>query len=233
MKKLYSVPFGFLITVFLLTSAHALSFSFSDKDFLGGASWGTMEITVFDADELQVRYDAASSAVIPDDSEVTGFGFTFVPNTTLPGPIRNPLDGDFDGDRDDLNWLRLNNLNAIPQPANGDEFSPNITKDDYYFGVTEGDNNNFSPPGILPGEYDVFYLNFSGLDFNNINFNLNNFVALTGIRLQSLPQEINGGSLFLASGGVPIPEPVSMLLFGTGLVGIGGYIRKKVKKNDT
>jgi hypothetical protein len=30
--------------------------------------------------------------------------------------------------------------------------------------------------------------------------------------------------------GQPIPEPVSMLLFGTGLVGVGGYIRRKLKK---
>ncbi len=211
--------------LFSVTEAEALSYTFSDQDFLSGASWGTMNITAFDNDTLAVRYDAAPDTIIPSGSQVTGFGFAF---GSTPTGVANPADGDNTGDRDDLDWIVLNNLNAIPNPANGDEFIPNVTKFDFDFGVTEGNANNFNPPGILPGEFDIYFINFTGLIVDLSALDLTDFVDLTGIRLQSLPDDISGGSLFLVGdngGNGQVPEPGTIVLFGSGLIGLALYRR--------
>jgi hypothetical protein len=151
MRKSIGLILNLLVLLFSLTSAHAILVSFSDKDFLNGASWGTMDIAASAANTLQVRYGASPSSIIPTSSQVTGFGFTFIPSNLVADSVTNPANDLYMNDRGDLKWIKLKNLNAIPNPSNADQFAPAVSKADYFFGVTEGNANNIPPPGYPAG----------------------------------------------------------------------------------
>ena len=228
MKK-YAIGLLAIMLVLLIgaVGAHAALITFHDQDFLDGKSWGTMEITVEDIDTLRISYSAETW--IPVGSKLTGFGFDF--DTAAIG-ISNPADNTFDFDQNDLNWLKGSiRYGSIPQPYNGDDFSPAITKYDYTLFVTEGNANNFTPPGIEGGETDVFYVDFDQAIFASFaDPEIYDFVNFTGIRLQSLPDEINEGSLYLAGDPSPVPIPGSLMLLGSGLIGLFGVRRRTAKE---
>ncbi|MEO8727386.1 MAG: PEP-CTERM sorting domain-containing protein [Acidobacteriaceae bacterium] len=85
------------------------------------------------------------------------------------------------------------------------------------------DNLLFVPPN--PG-----YLDFNGLGFDITNGDLVNIYYNNGAyELISQNGAFDTDGTFTLSGGgpPPIPEPSSILLFGTGLLGAAGAIRRK------
>ncbi|HEX5875641.1 MAG TPA: cistern family PEP-CTERM protein [Pyrinomonadaceae bacterium] len=98
------------------------------------------------------------------------------------------------------------------------------------FGFTTGNSGNFASgsvnDGLLPGESASFTV--SGAAF--AGFTEEQICNAIFVRFQNVPSAGGSGGSDVGTPGGEIPEPSSILLLGSALIGLGGYARRKFKR---
>jgi len=159
----------------------------------------------------------------PSGSTITGIGFDLVP-------------GDFDASDNDstgLNGFTGAQANAVPIGSSVFSFTDGALGNvahgfgdtvvlDFAFITGSNFNGGNVGSGISPGESATFSVDsalFAGMTEEEI-------CNAIFVRFQNVPTA-EGSDVGVAN---PIPEPSSMLLLGSALIGLGGYVRRRMKR---
>jgi hypothetical protein len=106
--------------------------------------------------------------------------------------------------------------------------------DNIYFTDTTDGPNNVYLDSFSSSDYDRFHLFRLTNDSDYLSYLANPLTLYTGTIIVGWNDGYTGDAdyddIIIAMTRNPVPEPVSMLLFGTGLIGIGGYARRRFKK---
>ena len=233
MKKLALLIFGMVLVCAVGLNAYALPFTFSGSDE-GGTGSATMDISLSGTIVTAVLNNT-SPTTLDSGSDVnapgiTAFGFDLDPDNMnllswkltayqVSGPNSDSnlitiggsaiTEGDWeltiDGNTD---GIKLDYVPNTEQGVQGALYNPDVV-------LGEGALPNFYTEAILTMIFDV-------APSLNIADMYSPFVKMQNVGL--------GGEGSLKLPGAPVPEPSTILLVGTGLLGIIGFGRKRLNK---
>jgi hypothetical protein len=221
-KFLVSLSAVAVLAVFSAT-AHADTITISGVDS-GGFSTATV-VCEFNAQTNTFTFTITNTSAITQPgstSTITAIGFDLPPTGNASASGLNGFTGS-----------QAPSLSSTFDFSDGDlgNVSHGFDSSVLDFGFTTGPSGNFSGGsvalGLLPGESASFTV--SGAAF--AGFTEAEICNAILVRFQNVPEAAGSGGSDVGSPGTSeVPEPSTMLLLGTALIGLGGVVRRRIKR---